>query len=175
MTMVRKSSVRKSKGASPPRPVEAVPKRISAHSKSGPSPVLPFEGRLPNSHASAFLPSFGPFSFSITVDAVLAKGQVSDLRFTTNGPPAFKRLVAESCPLFIGKNEDAVEFFTFDVFLEQISPSQEERGYALYAWTAIQDACGRLPFSDPLSSAIGKLRFLNREFEHGTLMPDLED
>ncbi len=102
-------------------------------------------------------------------------GKVTKIDFSSRGPEPFHRIVAKGCAFFRGKTLSQIEQVTLPVFLEEIDPSPEEKPFAEYALSALQDVVSRLPFDDPLSKALTRLHVLNREFKYGTLLPDLED
>ncbi len=135
----------------------------------------PKSALLESAHAALTLSNFATLYISVTVQANVDNGKVSQIGFACEQSPRLLYYLQVVGEKMSGKTPEEVEQLQLKDVLEELSPSKEERLMVVYAFSAWQDVISRLPTPDPLSGALQAIKYYHREFPRGTLLPDLED
>lgn len=132
-------------------------------------------GLLSNPDASLTLTNFATIYSTVTVQASIDRGKIVKIGFSVEKNDKLLHYVDVLGKSLIGLTPEEVEALSLHAIFQQFSPPHEERLLLEYALSAWQDVVSRLPTQDPLSGALQSIKFYNREFPKGTMLPDLED
>lgn len=130
---------------------------------------------LSHADASLTLTNFATVYATVTVQSQIDNGKISRVGFAVEKNVPLARYVRVLGEMLIGMTPEEVESLSLHAMFQQLNPPHEERILVEYALSAWQDVISRLPTQDPLSGALQSLKYYNREFPKGTMLPDLED
>lgn len=157
-----------------------MPRAPAVKKKSSPRKA-PVERKSVNSFllsrpdSSLTLTNFATVYSTLTVQACVENGRISKIGFSVEKNEKLLRYVQQIGDLLVGQTPEEVESLSLHELFQRFSPPHEERVLLEFALSAWQDVVARLPTQDPLSGALQSLKYYNREFPRGTLLPDLED
>ncbi len=125
--------------------------------------------------ASLTLTNFATVYSTLTVQSQIENGKISKIGFSVEKDMKLAHYIRSLGEMLVGMTPEEVESLSLHALFQQFNPPHEERILLEYALSAWQDVVSRLPTQDPLSGALQSLKYYNREFPRGTLLPDLED
>lgn len=156
-------------------PRAAAPKKVSSPRKRAVENGVKGSTLLARPGATLTLTNFATVYSTITVQASIENGKVSKVGFVVEKNEKLLHYLRALGDMLVGMTPEEVESLSLHAMFQRFAPPHEERLLLEYALSAWQDVVSRLPTQDPLSGALQSIKYYNREFPKGTMLPDLED